>query len=119
MLKQEIGWNNYALKQAKKFEDIGLDGLKGKSKEMNPLNHRNAKGLVYAAKGMLTQKDDRIINELPNIKVPTLIIVGENDKPFLAAADYMEKKLKYQKKLSLKMLVMLLILINQVFLMMK
>tara|TARA_B000000441_G_scaffold3145_1_gene1956 strand:- start:497 stop:1252 length:756 start_codon:yes stop_codon:yes gene_type:complete len=95
-------WNNYALKQAKKFEDIGLDGLKGKSKEMNPENHRNAKGLVYAAKGMLTQKDDRIINELPNIKVPTLIIVGENDKPFLAAADYMEKKIKISKKIIIK-----------------
>ncbi len=69
---------------------------------MNPENHRNAKGLVYAAKGMLTQKDDRIINELPNIKVPTLIIVGENDKPFLAAADYMEKKIKISKKIIIK-----------------
>ena len=95
-------WNNYALKQAKKFEDLGLDGLKGKSKEMDPKNHKNAKGLVYAAKGMLTQKDDRIINELPNIKVPTLIIVGENDKPFLAAADYMEKKIKTSKKIIIK-----------------
>ena len=95
-------WNNYALKQAKKFEDIGLDGLKGKSKEMNPENHRNAKGLVYAAKGMLTQKDDRIINELPNIKVPTLIIVGENDKPFLSSSRLYGKKIKISKKIIIK-----------------
>ena len=98
------GWNNYALKQAKKFDEVGLDSLIGKSKEMNPLNHRNAKGLVHAAKGMLTQKDDRIINELPNIKVPSLIVVGEHDKPFLAAADYMEKKIKNSIKIITKML---------------
>jgi len=94
-------WNDYALSQAKKFEKIGLDSLKGKSKEMNPDNHRNASGLVHAARGMLTQKDDRIINELPNISVPSLIIVGENDKPFLAAADYMEKKITNSKKVKI------------------
>ena len=66
---------------------------------MNPLNHRNAKGLVHAAKGMLTQKDDRIINELPNIKVPSLIVVSEHDKPFLLCmTDYMEKKIKKLNK---------------------
>ncbi len=46
--------------------------------------------------------DTGLINELPNIKVPTLIIVGENDKPFLAAADYMEKKIKISKKIIIK-----------------
>ena len=94
-------WNDYALSQAKKFEEVGLESLKGKSKEMNPDNHRNASGLVHAARGMLTQKDDRIINELPNISVPSLIIIGENDKPFLAAADYMEKKINNSKKVKI------------------
>ena len=51
---------------------------------------------------MLTQKDDRIINELTNIKVPSLIIVGENDKPFIAAANYMEKKIHNSKKVVIK-----------------
>ena len=91
-------WNDYALSQAKKFEEIGLESLKGKSKEMNPDNHKNASGLVRAARGMLTQKDDRIINELTNISVPSLIIVGENDKPFLASTDYMAKKIENSKK---------------------
>ena len=44
-------------------------------------------------KGCLTQKDDRIINELPNIKVPSLIVVGEHDKPFIAAARLYGKKI--------------------------
>ena len=92
-------WNNYAYSTANKFEDTGLESLKGRSIEMNPDNHQNAKGLVKAARGMLTQKDDRIINSLPNINVPSLIIVGENDKPFLSAADYMENKIHNSKKI--------------------
>ena len=95
-------WNNYALKQANKFEKNGLDALTNKSKEMNPNNHKNSKGLALAARGMLTQKDDRIISELTNIKVPALIIVGENDKPFIAAANYMEKKIQNSKKVVIK-----------------
>ena len=92
-------WNDYALSTANKFEDSGLKSLEGRSKEMNPDNHKNANGLINAARGMLTQKDDRIINSLPNIDIPSLIIVGENDKPFLSAADYMEKKIKDSKKI--------------------
>jgi pimeloyl-ACP methyl ester carboxylesterase len=30
---------------------------------------------------------------LPKIDVPTLVLVGENDKPFLGASDYMAKKI--------------------------
>ena len=92
------GWNDYALSTAEKFEQTGLESLIGRSKEMDPKNHSNAKGLSLAARGMLTQHDDRIINSLPEISVPSLIIVGENDKDFLAAADYMERKIKGSKK---------------------
>lgn len=42
---------------------------------------------------MLTQVDDRIIRSLPEIAVPTLVLVGENDKQFLAATDYMALKI--------------------------
>ena len=46
-----------------------------------------------AARGMLAQRDNSIINALPNIKVPSLVVVGADDKGFLAASDYMEKKI--------------------------
>ena len=59
---------------------------------------RNRQGIGNAARGMLTQKDDRIIKSLPDISVPTLIIVGEEDKPFLSAADYMNSKIKNSQK---------------------
>lgn len=91
-------WNNYAISTAEKFELSGLDSLTGRSKEMDPKNHLNAIGLSKAARGMLTQHDDRIIRSLEKISVPSLIIVGENDEPFLAASDYMERKIVGSKK---------------------
>jgi pimeloyl-ACP methyl ester carboxylesterase len=52
-----------------------------------------SKGLALAARGMLTQRDSRVIDSLPNIRVPTLVVVGADDAPFLAAADYMTAKI--------------------------
>ena len=42
---------------------------------------------------MLTQKNARVINSLPDIKVPSIVIVGEKDTPFLSASDYMAAKI--------------------------
>ena len=42
---------------------------------------------------MLTQRDARVIESLPDIKVPSLIVVGADDTPFLAASDYMAAKI--------------------------
>ena len=42
---------------------------------------------------MLTQHDARIISSLPYIKAPTLLIVGEQDEPYLNAFGYMAKKI--------------------------
>jgi len=35
-----------------------------------------------------SQRDSRVIESLPSIKVPSLVLVGANDGPFLAALDY-------------------------------
>ncbi len=87
------GWNKYALETAADFETRGLQRLKARSPEMASAEHRSAEGLVKAARGMLTQRDARVINALPDIRVPALVVVGANDKPFLAAADYMSAKI--------------------------
>ena len=42
---------------------------------------------------MLAQFDDRIINHLPDIRVPTLVIVGSLDDPFRGPSDYMAAKI--------------------------
>ena len=51
-----------------------------------------------AARGMLSQKNSSVIEGLSKIQVPSLVIVGADDKPFLGASDYMEKKIPNCKK---------------------
>jgi pimeloyl-ACP methyl ester carboxylesterase len=72
--------------------------LKNLSPERSQVSHRNAKGIAHAARGMLTQRDAAVINSLGNIKVPSLVLVGEEDKGFLAATDYMASKIPRAKK---------------------
>lgn len=92
------GWNKTALATASRFEAEGLSRLQSLSKEMATSTHRSADGLVRAGRGMLTQKDARVMNVLPTIAVPSLIIVGADDTPFLAASDYMAAKIPGAKK---------------------
>ncbi len=42
---------------------------------------------------MLTQRDAKVMELLPDIEVPSLIVVGADDTPFLAASDYMAAKI--------------------------
>jgi len=92
------GWNKYALETAGDFEKNGLQRLKSRGAEMASAQHRSADGLIHAARGMLTQRDATVINALPEIGVPSLVVVGANDKPFLAAADYMAAKIPGAEK---------------------
>jgi len=87
------GWNKYALKSADRFENEGIGSLKSQSPERMLAQHRSAKGLALAARGMLTQRDASVIESLPDIKVPSLVVVGANDTGFLKAADYMAVKI--------------------------
>jgi pimeloyl-ACP methyl ester carboxylesterase len=87
------GWNRNALKTAERYETEGLGILSGGSAERRTAQHRDATGLARAARGMLTQANARVIESLPGIKVPSIVIVGEKDTPFLAASDYMAAKI--------------------------
>ncbi len=91
-------WNARAYATADKFEREGLEVLKSASRERSSVSHRNADGLARAARGMLTQRDARVIESLPDIKVPSLIVVGADDTPFLAASDYMAAKIPGAQK---------------------
>ena len=91
-------WNNYAHQSAERFEKEGLNRLQDSGNETRHAPHRDASGLAHAARGMLTQKNARVINSLPEIVVPTLVLAGANDKPFLAATDYMAAKIPGAKK---------------------
>ena len=86
-------WNRRARETADRFEREGLAVLKSASRERSTVSHRDASGLARAARGMLTQRDARVIESLPGIKAPSLVVVGADDAPFLAASDYVAAKI--------------------------
>lgn len=92
------GWNANALKRAEAYEVKGLGDPSRASAEVQTARHRDATGLAKAARGMLTQRDAKVIESLPTIAVPAVVIVGELDTPFLAASDYMSAKIPGAKK---------------------
>jgi pimeloyl-ACP methyl ester carboxylesterase len=91
-------WNEGAIRRAERFEAEGFGDLSKASAEVRLARHRDASGLARAARGMLTQRDARVIESLPAIAVPAVVIVGANDTPFLAASDYMAAKIPGAKK---------------------
>jgi len=92
------GWNANAIRRAERLEAEGLGDLGRASAEVRIARHRDATGLARAARGMLTQRDARVIESLPQVAVPAVVIVGANDTPFLAASDYMAAKIPGAKK---------------------
>ena len=49
--------------------------------------------LAHATRGILAQQGSTVIDGLPSINVPTLVIVGDQDTPFLAPCEYIAKKI--------------------------
>jgi pimeloyl-ACP methyl ester carboxylesterase len=90
-------WNQRARSRAEDLDARGLAAL-GSSDEVRMSQHRDASGLAGAARGMLAQADDRVIRSLESVRVPTLVLAGTEDKPFLAATDYMAAKIPGAEK---------------------
>ncbi len=91
-------WNVEARARADQLMREGLSALDSMSVEMARSQHRSAFGLAMAARHMLVQSSARVIESLPNISVPTLVLAGEKDTPFLAATDYMANKIPNASK---------------------
>lgn len=87
------GWNQNARNRADTLDKDGLATLKTGSAERAYAVHRDASGLAKAARGVLTQRNADVINSLPDVKVPAIVVVGSKDTPFLAASDYMAAKI--------------------------
>jgi len=84
-------WNAWAIAQAEAFEADGLAAL-GQSPEVQG-GQKDPKGLAMAARGILPQRTADVIDSLPAVRVPTLVLVGSEDRPFLKAADYMAERI--------------------------
>ena len=85
-------WNRTANARAEALLRDGLDAL-GRGAEVRLSSHRSAAGLAHAARGMLAQQTATVIDSLPSIRVPTLVLVGANDRPFIAGSEYMARKI--------------------------
>ncbi len=80
-------WNEYARRTAERLERDGTGALSSSPEVARTT--ANTAGLARAARGMLAQRDASVIRSLPDIAVPTLVLVGADDANFLAAAHYM------------------------------
>jgi pimeloyl-ACP methyl ester carboxylesterase len=85
-------WNERAEQRARRLEERGLEALGGGA-EVRVSTQRSALGLARAARGILSQVDASVIDSLPSIRVPTLIIVGDGDEPFLNGSAYMASRI--------------------------
>lgn len=92
-------WNEMARGLARRLDRDGLDHLLKLSREIDPSEHRSATGLAMAARGMLVQRDSAVIDSLSKIGVPTLVLVGEKDRSYLAASKYMAEKIPGAKQI--------------------
>ncbi len=86
------GWNDICEAYARAFEARGLDALLD-SPEVHLARHRDAGGLILAARGILRQHDADVIDHLPEIDVPVLLVAGSEDTPFVEGMAYMARKI--------------------------
>jgi pimeloyl-ACP methyl ester carboxylesterase len=90
-------WNARTEERARRLEEQGLAALGGGSEVRISTQHAAA-GLARAARGILAQRDARVIEILPRISVPVLILVGAGDAPFLNGSNYMASRLQHVTK---------------------
>ena len=88
-------WNRFAERTAHTLERDGLAALPA-SPEVG--EHGDVHGLAHTARRVMAQRDARVIDSLERIAVPTLVIVGAEDRNFLSAADYMAAKIPGARK---------------------
>ena len=91
-------WNERARRTGDRLEERGIEHLREGPESQRAWHVHGALGLAHAARGMMTQSDGRVINSLPDIDVPTLVLVGANDEPYLAGTDYMGNKIPGVRK---------------------
>ena len=93
------GWNDFSIGYARRFEERGLDGL-GKGIEIDATKQyqRSAQGLAFAGRGILTQRDAKVMEHLEEIDVPTLLVWGADDQRYQGGIDYMASKIPNARK---------------------
>jgi pimeloyl-ACP methyl ester carboxylesterase len=89
-------WNAWVERRAQQLERG--EQRAERSAELAQAVHEHLEGLPRAARGVMAQKDARVITSLDSITVPTLVIVGAEDTDFLAGAEYMHRHIPNSRK---------------------
>lgn len=93
-------WNAYARERGDELEAKGEAALSASGETR--IQRQNWRGLRNAAHGMLTQQSAAVIDSLPGIDVPALVVVGDRDEPYLVASDYMASRIPNGRKVVIK-----------------
>ena len=94
--KAREGWNKEREVRALELETRGIEvlleeGMTETRREI--ILKQNPIGLAHMSRKVVAQHDSLVIENLGEIKVPTLLLIGEDDTPFMPAAQYMAKKI--------------------------
>jgi pimeloyl-ACP methyl ester carboxylesterase len=88
-------WNKTPDERARRLETEGIGFMLKEpatdARRREVLLNHNPVGLANMSRKVVAQFDSTVIENLENIKVPSIVIVGEKDTPFLQAAQYMAK----------------------------
>ena len=85
-------WNERVDGRAKTIIEEGYKALGGAA-EVPVSLQRSSQELAMAARGILAQVDAKVIDSLPHIDVPTLVIIGAGDSYYLQGSDYMANRI--------------------------
>ncbi len=86
-------WNEWTERTAAELEARGAEAVSDSPEARAAAHVHGLAGVVNAARGLLPQHDARVIESLPAVSVPALIVVGERDTLFLGAAAAMARRI--------------------------
>ena len=89
-------WNTQQEEVATLLESQGIEAYAPRAPSYTPREivlKLNPVGLAHMARKVVGQHDSWVIENLDKVRVPTLVLVGEKDTPFLAASEYMSWKI--------------------------
>lgn len=96
-------WNEFSINYARRFEERGLEGFgRGIEIEATKAYQRSAQGLAFAGRGILTQRDAVVMDNIETIDVPTLVIWGADDARYKSGCEYLASKVPGAKLVTIE-----------------